>query len=231
MDERIRRPQGMPSDRLRQSRDPLVRKYAAYRTTGAAPAAPPSPPPSSPAPAASRPAEMARASRSPVPDRGLRSARSFRTNEQEPEPEAHIRSRGPHGIDPAWYVRSPWKSARRRVLPLLALFGGAWIALSLVFGTSGLVRLWELRAEEKHLRAELDAVEADHADLERELQEPAAMALERSAREKLDLQLPGEIVYRFPRIPADAGTEPAPAGSAHSDTESGEGVDTPESPR
>ena len=144
-----------------------------------------------------------------VPDRGLRS-RLF-SDRDGAIPSARP-SRGPHGIDPAWYAHRPWKSARARILPLLFLLGGAWIALSLVFGTNGVVRLWELTAREKHLQAKLEEDSEEHDELQRELEEPAPLALERSAREKFDLQRPGEIVYRFPRVPAETFAPPdAPA--------------------
>lgn len=140
-----------------------------------------------------------------VPDRGLRS-RLF--SEREGDVPSARSARGPHGIDPSWYAQRPWKSARARILPLLFLLAGAWIALTLVFGTNGVVRLFELKAREKNLQAKLAEVSKEHDALQRELQEPAPLALERSAREKFDLQRPGEIVYRFPRVPAETFAGP-----------------------
>jgi cell division protein FtsB len=98
---------------------------------------------------------------------------------------------------------------------LLFLLAGAWIALTLVFGTNGVVRLFELKTREKNLQARLAEVSKEHDALQRELQEPAPLALERSAREKFDLQRPGEIVYRFPRVPAETFAAP--------DAQAGEG--------
>jgi cell division protein FtsB len=203
MDEGTRRPDS--PRRAWESKDPLVRKYAGYRAS--TPVSSDAPETSSrdlepaPRPAPRQRFPSASGSRI-VPDRGLRSKPFGDRDDVSALSPARL-ARGPHGIDPAWYARRPWKSARTRILPLVLLLGGAWIGLSLIFGTNGLVRLWELKAREKSLQAKLESVSKDHDDLQSELQEPAPLALERSAREKFDLQRPGEIVYRFPRVPAE----------------------------
>jgi cell division protein FtsB len=153
-------------------------------------------------------------------DRGLRS-KVFGKPEDAPVPSPSRQPRGPHGIDPAWYARRPWKSAQARILPLVFLAGAAWIGLSLTFGTNGVVRLWELKAREKILHAKLESVTSDYDELQSELREPAPLALERSAREKFDLQRPGEIVYRFPRVPESSLPE-----TADGDSSTGEGAST-----
>lgn len=223
MDEGNRR--SSPPRKAWESQDPLVQKYLRYRSvpeTG-----------EQPAPDSRSSAGMTTSDAGPsrvgavfrdvepkiVPDRGLRS-RPF--GEREGTSPAARPARGPHGIDPTWYAQRPWKSASARILPSLLILGAAWAVFSLVFGTNGVVRLWELKAREKILQARLEAVSKEHDELQRELQEPAPLALERSAREKFDLQRPGEIVYRFPRVPAETFAVPdarsAEGDAPHADT-------------
>jgi cell division protein FtsB len=230
-----------PKERPRESRDPLVRKYAGYRARAEATPESASGSPAPPEPPSSSPRGRPTGDSLPAPlrpDRGLRS----RTGQAAPPTTgatlarpAEVRDRrepteSPHRIDRSWFLRRRLGTPRRLVPVALAL-GTAWLALSLVFGANGLVRLWELRAREAELEAELDGLEAAQEDLRWELSEPAPMALERSARETFDLQRPGEIVYRFPRTPASSGTDSDAPGSTVSTNEPTAGVDTPEGRR
>ena len=72
-----------------------------------------------------------------------------------------------------------------------------WGVVSLVLSDWGLVDLWELEAKETHLRAELQDLKEQAEEVDWELSEPGGMEIERPAREKFEMQRPGEIVYHF----------------------------------
>jgi cell division protein FtsB len=85
------------------------------------------------------------------------------------------------------------------VAGVLALLLGA-----AVFGDTGVLHLWRLRAEVDTLHRDVQALEAENERLTRAIAElrDDPVALERIAREELGLVRPGERVLRFPRSSA-----------------------------
>lgn len=138
------------------------------------------------------------------------------------------------------YLRRSFRSAGSRLLPILLGAGVLFSVLPLVLGDRGIAQLWELGWQEKELRTRLEGLEAEAELLAWEARESGAMAVERPAREKFQMQRPGEIVYYFPREEArpgsDAPTAPddaaTPGGAAESSADPDpKPVDNPEGDR
>jgi cell division protein FtsB len=112
-------------------------------------------------------------------------------------------------------VSWPWRSLHPGWV-VAALLGLVLIAA--VFGDTGILALWRLRAELESLHRDVQGLEAENERLSRAIAElrhkPEAM--ERLAREELGLVRPGERVLRFPRdpsppaAPADTPAPPSP---------------------
>ena len=91
-------------------------------------------------------------------------------------------------------------------------FGGAVGVLALalvVYGGSGLLRVWRLKQEVEVLEREIGALREEAQALARTAEalrsDPAAV--EKLAREELGYVRPGERVLKFPRTPSDRGTD------------------------
>ena len=97
------------------------------------------------------------------------------------------------------YLRRPGRPATQKFLGVLVGAAVIFALLSLVLGDRGVAQLWELAWRQRELRTELTALERDAENLRWELGETGTMAVERPAREKFQMQRPGEIVYYFPR--------------------------------
>ena len=112
------------------------------------------------------------------------------------------------------YFRGLWVSSRSGFLAMAALGAIGWFAYSVVASDHGLFRLWELGQQEKQLSARLAELNEQEDLIQWELGEDPVMRLERPAREKFQMQRPGEIVFYFPRgatpsSSADIDWEPA----------------------
>ena len=85
-------------------------------------------------------------------------------------------------------------------------FGGAVGVLALalvVYGGSGLLRVWRLKQEVEVLEREIAALRGQNQDLARTVDrlrsDPAT--IEKIAREELGLARPGEKILKFPPTP------------------------------
>lgn len=114
------------------------------------------------------------------------------------------------GVTEPRFLRRSFHSAGSRLLPFVLGAAVLFSILPLLLGDRGVAQLWELGWREKELRSQLQDLEAEAELLAWEARESGPMAVERPAREKFQMQRPGEIVYYFPR--GDA--EPDGAGSA-----------------
>jgi cell division protein FtsB len=87
-----------------------------------------------------------------------------------------------------------------------ALAGGVVVTLAvafLVYGSSGLVRVWQMQKEVEALEREIVTLRAAMQEMARNVDalrsDPAA--LEKLAREELGFVRPGEKVLKFPSTP------------------------------
>jgi cell division protein FtsB len=87
-----------------------------------------------------------------------------------------------------------------------ALAGGVVVTLAvafLVYGSSGLVRVWQMQKEVEALEREIVILRAAMQEMARDVDalrsDPAA--LEKLAREELGFVRPGEKVLKFPSTP------------------------------
>lgn len=97
------------------------------------------------------------------------------------------------------YFRGLWVSSRSGFLATAGILAVGWFAFSVVASDHGLIRLWELSEQENALSARLQALNDQESQVRWELGEDPVMRLERPAREKFQMQRPGEIVFYFPR--------------------------------
>jgi hypothetical protein len=89
------------------------------------------------------------------------------------------------------------------------------VAVILVLGDKGLLHLQALRAEERRLRSENQALAREHAQVLYELKEDPGLSMERVLREQYRKSLEGEIVLQAVPAAPDSGfgwrAGPAPA--------------------
>lgn len=85
------------------------------------------------------------------------------------------------------------------------LLGALIILLSLVtiVGERGALHLWRLRGEKSRLDEQNYRLQKENAALRQRIQRIRTddAYLEKLAREELNLVLPGEVIYRFQRVP------------------------------
>ena len=87
--------------------------------------------------------------------------------------------------------------------PLKVVLYAAFIGLLLASYITPLEQIVERRAEVSGLKAEISRTEAGNAELRREIEDLKTPAgIERAARERYGMIMPGETVYIVPENPA-----------------------------
>lgn len=108
----------------------------------------------------------------------------------------------------AWGNRSREEIQRatlfqRRLCLIAFLLCGAYLLLSMLFGTMGILSHRRMLVVYRDLEAERQTLTSENQQLRQDVQalraDPAT--LERLARERLGMSRPGETVYRFYKTP------------------------------
>lgn len=126
--------------------------------------------------------------------------------------------RSPHEISNDSFARSAgllqqrWESKRRSLVRICVLALVAWGSYAAIASDHGLLRLWQLKQEERSLDGELAVRKAELEDLRTRMEEPALARGERTLREKFRLSRADEIVYFFERV--EPGSSPLPDSAA-----------------
>lgn len=99
--------------------------------------------------------------------------------------------------------KSFWNRYARSLLAL-ALF---LIAMHDVFGSHGLLAMRRTQTQIKQLRGEIDRLNQENNQLNKQVQalRTDPKAVERIAREEMGLARPGEMIFKLPEQPQEAG--------------------------
>jgi cell division protein FtsB len=110
--------------------------------------------------------------------------------------------KGPSSAPGERYLRNLWVSRKGGFYRLALLALALWGAYSVVGSSHGLLQLRALAREEAGLKAQLSEAQEESRLVQNELQEGAAVGLERGLREKYLKSRPNEIVYHLRRTEA-----------------------------
>ncbi len=95
--------------------------------------------------------------------------------------------------------RSSRAARRKKILLGAAAVFAVYLLASFILGEMGLVKYFRMKAQERATLDEVETLKQDNARLQREVRllrnDPAY--IERTARDKLGLARPGEIVYYY----------------------------------
>ena len=104
-----------------------------------------------------------------------------------------------------------WKRHAREIL-ILAL---VLLGVHDIFGTHGFVAMWRTQTELKDLRAEIDRLDKENAQMTNQVTalktDPAT--IERLAREQMGLAKPGEFIFKLPPSNPQHGQGDPPSNS------------------
>jgi cell division protein FtsB len=114
---------------------------------------------------------------------------------------------------PAERVMGMIFESRRRIATVLAILFSVLLGYHVILGHNGVTAYQQKRIEDKTLKQEIDALQAENARLkdhvDRLKDNPAT--IEHEAKERLHYTRPGEIIYTLNEKSSEPQTAPAPA--------------------
>lgn len=87
----------------------------------------------------------------------------------------------------------------RRIVLSLSLLAGGYLVFSLLLGDMGVVKHWTMIQVAQNLEVEREMITRENHRLRHEIESLRSdpVTIERTARERLGMIRPGEIIYRF----------------------------------